>query len=341
MRFILALLLLLPFATHAQEAVKTFGSGPQMFRLRSTTDIDILGPVIERFAELNPGITVEFEQWGSNALFENSRAACEGGDDPADVVFSSAVQQMVWLVNSSCAQPYTSALTAALPDTRRWRNELWGITQEPAVIVYNRDQIIGADVPRTRFALLDLMRTRPADLRGRIATYDITESGLGFLFAHSDSLEASTFGAMLEGFSRVGAVATCCSAEIIDGVASGRFQIAYNVLGSYAASNERPNVGIITPEDYTLILSRGFMIPNNARQPQIAERLLDFLLDEEAQQMLADVGLRMSHAPEETGMPVSARRPIALSPTLLIAMDQGQRRQLFALWSNAFEPDVP
>ena len=86
-----------------------------------------------------------------------------------------------------------------------------------------RPNVVGAfkgdDVPRSRFALLDMMRNRPDLLQRRIATYDIAASGLGYLFAHADSLEATTFGAMLEGFARVQAVATCCSSEIIDAVA--------------------------------------------------------------------------------------------------------------------------
>ena len=135
------------------------------------------------------------------------------------------------------------------------------------------------------------MRAEPDLYRGKIATYDIAASGLGYLFAYSDSLEATTFGALLESFARVEAVATCCSAEIIAGVAEGRFLIAYNVLGSYAANASAPEVGTILPEDYTLVLSRAYMIPRNARQKAAAAGLLDFLLGGEAQGLLTKAGL--------------------------------------------------
>ena len=69
---------------------------------------------------------------------------------------------------------------------------------------------------------------------GRVATYDIEASGLGYLFAFADSQQATTFGSLIEAFARSGAVATCCSTEIIDGVASGRYLVGYNILGSYA-----------------------------------------------------------------------------------------------------------
>jgi len=337
LRLMILLLTLVPATVTAQEARTSFGSGPTPFLIRSTTDIDIIGPTMARFSELNPELRIDYEQWGSNTLFEQSRADCRGEAPPADAILSSAVQQMVWLVNAACAQPYRSARTEALPPSRRWRDELWGVSTEPAVIAYNTRLLAGVEVPRSRFALLDLLRKRPDLFRNRIATYDISESGLGFLFAYSDSLEATTFGALLEGFARVDAVATCCSAEIISGVAEGRYLIAYNVLGSYVQNANEPDVGMILPEDYTLLLSRGYMIPKQARQARVAARLLDFLLTAEAQALLRQAGLVTALDPAETGLSVSARRTIALSPALLVARDASRRNLLLRFWAETFQ----
>lgn len=341
MRYLLIwLLVLIPDLARAQEDVARFGDGPTPIVLRSTTDIAIIAPVLGRFVQLHPELSIHYEQWGSNALFANSRAACDGDLASADAVFSSAVQHMVWLVNAACAHRYVSPATTALPAARRWRDELWGITEEPAVIVYNKRAFATQEVPRTRFALLDLMRARPQMLRGRIATYDIAASGLGYLFAHADSLEATTFGSMLEGFARISAVATCCSSEIIEEVVDGRFLLAYNVLGSYVESRNDPNVGVILPEDYTLVLSRGYMIPRSAANPGGAAQLLDFLLSDEAQAILTDIGLVMPQDPSETGLLPSARRFIGLSPALLVALDRNRRDRLLSLWANAFLRDT-
>lgn len=324
----------------AQEATATFGQGTEPMMIRSTTDIAIIEPVLQRFAQLNPDLRITYEQWGSNALFQHSRTVCRTGKDPADVVLSSAIQQMVWLVNSACGYRYVSDLTRALPDARRWRDELWGITTEPAVIAYNKTLLKAEDVPRSRFALLDAMRTQPEILRGRVATYDIAASGLGYLFAYGDSLEATTFGSLIEGFARIDAVATCCSAEIIEDVANGRFMIAYNVLGSYVANADAPGVGIILPEDYTLILSRAYMIPKQAGNLAAGTEFLDFLLAPEAQALLSRAGLVAPIDPDETGLTPSARRFIALSPALLVARDQTRRAALFQLWNDAFDVET-
>lgn len=332
----LAILVAISAPVSAQEAIARFGSGQTPFLVRSTTDIAIIRPVIDRFAALNPDLDITYEQWGSNALFQQSQRDCRQDGPAADAILSSAVQQMVWLVNAACAFPHRSAVTGALPATRRWRDEIWGITAEPVVIAYNRDAFPGDTVPSSRFALLDAVRADPERFRGKIATYDITQSGLGFLLAFNDSLEATTFGALLESFARVDAVATCCSAEIIDGVANGEYLLAYNVLGSYVSSANLAAVGMVLPDDYTLMLSRAYMIPKSARQKVAAAALLDFLLSTEAQILLSNVGLIDALDPAESSLPPSVRRTIALSPALLVSLDASRRAQFLEFWEDSF-----
>ncbi|WP_193143026.1 MULTISPECIES: ABC transporter substrate-binding protein [unclassified Meridianimarinicoccus] len=339
-RALAVLLGLLAGPAPAQEAVARFaaaqGQADTVLTIRSTTDIVIMAPVLETFVADNPELEIAYEQWGSNALYADSLAACTGPQAVADVVISSGVHQMVDLVNRACASPYRSARTEALAPARRWRDEIWGITQEAAVILYNTRLVSATEVPRTRFALLDLMRRDAPQYHGKIATYDIEASGLGFLFAFMDSQEATTFGGLMEGFNRVEAVATCCSAEIIEGVSEGRYAIAYNVLGSYVDSAPRPDLGVIYPEDYTLFLSRALMIPKGAAQADGATRLLDFLLSPRGQAILAESNLMWRPDFDETGLPSSARRDIPINPTLLVAMDRHRREIFVQKWRATF-----
>ena len=179
--------------------------------------------MLEAFTGSFPDVKVAYESWNTNDLFALAQAACEAATPDVDLLMSSAVDTLVKLVNDGCAQPHSSFLTEALPPSDNWRDELFGITREPAVIVYNRELVPADEAPRSRFDLIDLLR--PADSRyaGRVATYDIEASGIGYLFAFADSQQATTFGSLIEAFGRSGAVATCCSAEITDGVAEGRY----------------------------------------------------------------------------------------------------------------------
>ena len=345
-RLALALALALTAATvraqSSPEATAAFGSEQAAVRLTvlGTTDVAPVTPLFEAFVAAVPQVAISYEQRGSNDLYAVASAACRGEAPPADLVVSSAVDLQVKFVNDGCAQPHHSVPAAALPPDANWRDELFGITEEPAVIVYNRDLVPASEAPRSRFDLIDLLR--PADSRyaGRVATYDIEASGLGYLFAFADSQQATTFGSLIEAFARSGAIATCCSAEIIDGVAEGRYLIAYNVLGSYAldrASVDR-RVAVVAPGDYTLVLRRAALIPNGAANPTAAGLLIDFMLSDAGRAALAAAHLLL---PFGEGLPDDEDflyRPIPLSPTLLLGLDQQKRASVLARWRATFAP---
>lgn len=334
------------WAQPVQEASVSFGpeEAAEVLLVQGTTDIAQFEPVLIAFAATAPRLRIMYEQWASNDLYAVAAAACRGEPPAADLLISSSIDQQVKLVNDGCARPHRSAATEFLPDTANWRDEVFGVTSEPAVIIYNRTLVPPEEAPRSRFDLLDLLR--PADSRyaGRVATYDIEESGLGYLFAFADSQQATTFGSLIEAFGRTGAIATCCSAEIIGAVASGRYFIAYNVLGSYALAHaaQDPNVVVVAPEDYTLLLTRAAMIPRHANNPEAAGRLIDFLLSTPGRRALAETHLIVDIGTGD-GVDLSIPeghdavvRPIPLSPVLLVGLDQQKRARFLKLWRDTF-----
>ncbi|MDF0601716.1 extracellular solute-binding protein [Psychromarinibacter sp. C21-152] len=333
-------------AAQTTELTADFGpaAAARTIVLRSTTDLAVLRPVIETYVAARPDTRIVYEQWGSNDLYSLTAVDCRNGRAGADLVISSAAHHMIDLVNEGCAASYASDATATLPPQLTWRDQLWGVTREPVVVVYNRDLLTPEEVPRSRFDLLDLLRPTDSRFAGRVATYDIEESGLGFLLAFSDSLEATTFGGLMEAFGRSGSIATCCSAEIIDRVASGEYLIAYNVLGSYALQRARqdPRLAVLAPEDYTLILSRAAMIPAGSAGSGAARDLLDYLLSQDGRAMLEaqDLIVRLGEGDGSTievfGPVETLERPVGLNPTLLVAMDTDKREIFIRRWRDAF-----
>lgn len=313
--------------------------------LRGTTDLTIFESVLALFSAQNPNLRIDYEQWSSNGLYTMAVNACAGTAEAADLLISSSVDQQVKLVNDGCAQPYLSAATAALPDLANWRNEVFGITREPAVIVYNRDLVPEQDLPLSRFHLIDLLREQDGRYDGKVATYDIEQSGLGYLFAFADSQQAMTFGSLTEAFARSKAVTTCCSSEIIDQVSSGKYLIAYNILGSYALVRAAadPKIGVIAPSDYTLMLSRAALIPKHARNPTAAGRFVDFLISDMGHDALAAEQLYLTPTQMRDkgllGDQVSGTnlRPIPLSPIMLVGLDDQRRRHFIQQWQDTFD----
>lgn len=331
------------------EAVKSYGPADAARRLlvRGTTDIARFEAVLQRFASRPGGPRIDYEQWGSNDLFEVTVAECETGGQAADMVISSAVDLQLKLANDGCAKAHRSPATARLSPVANWRDEVFGITRELAVIVYNKRLLSGAEVPRSRFDLIDLLRPEDSRFRGRVATYDIEASGLGYLFAFADAQQATTFGSLIEAFGRSGAIATCCSAEIIDGVADGTYLVAYNVLASYALARaeENPDIVALAPDDYTLVLSRAALIPRRAAEPDLSGAFLDFMLSEAGRSALRSAHLIVTTddaAPTALVLPETPEtsfRPIALTPSLLVGLDQHKRREFVSLWRSTFPND--
>jgi ABC-type Fe3+ transport system substrate-binding protein len=329
-----------------QTRVTQFGAwldaASMVLTIDGSTDTAVFAPILDAFAKRLPDLAIRYREITTNELYELAERGCSGAEEAADLVVSSAIDQQVKLANDGCAQPNHSAEVEALPQWAKWRDEVVGLTYEPAVIVYNRDLLEPAQVPHSRFDLIDLLRPADNPFNGRIATYDIERSGVGYLFAFVDAQQATTFGRLIEAFGRNKVVATCCSAEIIDAVASGRFLIGYNMLGSYAlarAAQDR-RIGIVAPTDYTLILSRAALIPKRARNPQLARRFIDFALSDEGRRLLAESGLIVSF--DEAGGGALAGsgdlptlRPIPLSPALLIGLDKQTQENFLALWRSS------
>jgi ABC-type Fe3+ transport system substrate-binding protein len=346
-----ALLAVIAMPTWAQDSVTEtrvtqFGAwldnASAVLTVDGSTDTAVFAPILEAFAKRVPDLAIRYREITTNELYDLAERGCSGAEPAADLVVSSSIDQQVKLANDGCAQPNHSAQVKALPTWAKWRDEVVGLTYEPAVIVYNRDLVPAAQVPQSRFDLIDLLRPDDNPFNGRIATYDIERSGVGYLFAFMDAQQATTFGRLIEAFGRNKVVATCCSAEIIDAVASGRFLIGYNMLGSYALARAALDrrIGIVAPNDYTLVLARAALIPRRAKNPELARQFIDFALSDAGRQLLTESGLIVSF--DETGSgpasltgAVPTLRPIALSPALLIGLDKQTRENFLALWRSS------
>ena len=75
---------------------------------------------------------------------------------------------------------------------------MFAFTSEPAAIVINRAAFEGLPIPETRQELIEALRARPDVFRGRIGTYDVRQSGLGYLFATQDARASETFWRLME-----------------------------------------------------------------------------------------------------------------------------------------------
>ncbi|KAG1247491.1 hypothetical protein G6F68_014177 [Rhizopus microsporus] len=101
------------------------------------------------------------------------------------------------LVNAGYAQAHVSPETRSLPAWANWRDEVFSIGTDPIVMVYNTRKLDAARAPRTRRELLSLRQAPDQPLAGKISTYDVQGSGIGYLAATQDTRLDSMAGALL------------------------------------------------------------------------------------------------------------------------------------------------
>jgi iron(III) transport system substrate-binding protein len=294
-------------------------------------------------------VPVRYLELDAGELYERFLHDARTGAAGADLLLSSAMDLQVKLVNDGFAEPHRSANSGALPAWARWRDEAFGFTFEPAVMVFNRRAIAGRPLPRSRAELLQML-TRDRDFwRGRIGTYDIARSSVGYLLASQDARLSSEFGALLEVIGSLEPRTELRTAVLLDRISGGELAMGYNLLGSYALT--RLDAGapleIVYPDDYTLAVSRTAVIPARAAHREEAHRFLEYLLSVRGQRVLAARSRLPAVRPElattsgRWGMAdagIGSLRPIALGPGLLTYLDRQKRARLLATWRDAIKP---
>lgn len=354
--WLLALTLVVaPLAADARELlypaeVPQAGSGNLV--IYSTTDIEAAEPLLDGFHRMHPDIAIVYRELDSLELYDrfldetNARAAT------ADLLLSSAMDLQIKLVNDGYARSFASPALVDLPAWANWRNEAFGFTFEPAVIVYNKRLVPATDVPRTRFDLIKLLRDKPDTYFGKVTTYDPERSGFGFLMATQDSKASPSIWLLANSLGSSGVKLYSNTAAMLDRIASGEFLIGYNLLGSYALARAElePDIGIVLPGDYTLAMSRIAFIPKNAGNVTEAEAFLDFLLSTDGQRIVADDSRLYSIHPDVTGEVTAAAlraqagddlRPIRVGPGLLVFLDQVKRQKFLRDWRRALGGRLP
>lgn len=312
----------------------------------ATTDVKLAAPLMREFEALYPGIKVEYSDITSTEMYGRYIAEMATAGKSADVMWSSAMDLQVKLVNDGYALSYRSPEIGSLPGWAHWREEAYGTTFEPIAIVYNRKLLRAQEVPRSHTDFINLLKNKPEKFRGRVSTYDVEKSGLGFLLATQDSKLNPTFWDLIKVMGENGVTLQTSSRTMIERISAGDDLIGYNMLGSYAMALEKkhPSIGIVLTSDYNLVITRLIFISRAAANPNAAKLWLDFVLSKRGQSILAekaelysvrnDIDSSMSGAglSKQLG---NAVKPVTVGPGLMVYLDQAKQAEFFKRWRQA------
>ena len=332
---VLILKINLLFALNIEEQ-KIYGlkNNSSDLNIISSTDINIFDKIMNDFSKINPDLSVKYTVASTKDIFETINT----GTDGYDVVMSSAMDLQIKLSNDGLTHTFESSNTKLIPEWASWKNEIYGFAIEPVVMVISKDFFSknSLKVPINRRDFLSLLKSRESLFKNKLITYDINTSGAGYLFATQDARESDIFWRLTEIMGNLNTELTCCTGQMLDLLDNGEMAVAYNVLGSYANSrmNDNDLIKIIYPEDYTNLLLRTLLIPNNSKNKDNAENFVDFLLSENNQVTLEDKSGLPSIFSKDIIENYNSK-PIRLDTGLLVFLDNLKRKQFLSEWNSA------
>ena len=113
----------------------------------SALDTKAAQPLIKDFQALYPGIKVEYNDMNSTEMYNRFIAEVASGQGSADIMWSSAMDLQVKLVDDGQALTYASPEAGKLPGWAVYKNQAYGTTYEPAVFIYNKRLVAADEVP--------------------------------------------------------------------------------------------------------------------------------------------------------------------------------------------------
>ena len=314
----------------------------------STTDTAAANFLIKDFQALYPGISVEYNDMNSTEVYNRfiSEKAANAGS--ADVLWSSSMDLQIKLASEGGALSYASPEIGNLPTWAVWKNEAFGTTYEPLAIVYNKRLLTGDEIPQSHADLLRVFTTKAEKLKGKVTTYDIEKSGVGFLLITQDSKYNPQFWEMVKALGAVGPRVQSSAGTMMERISSGENLVGFNIFNSYAAlrAKKDPSIGIVLPKDYALVMSRVTFISKTAKNPNAAKLWLDYILSRRGQTIIANQSeLGSIRADVEGEMTVAGytkllgaiAKPIPVSTDLLAFLDQTKRLEFLKQWQAAMK----
>ena len=314
----------------------------------STTDTAAANFLIKDFQALYSGISVEYNDMNSTEVYNRFISEKAAGAGSADVLWSSSMDLQIKLANEGGALDYASPEIKSLPAWAVWKNEAFGTTYEPLSIVYNKRLLSGDEIPQSHADLLKVFTTKTEKLKGKVTTYDIEKSGVGFMLITQDSKFNPQFWDMVKALGVVGPRVQSSAGTMMERISSGENLLGFNIFNSYAAlrAKKDPSIGIVIPKDYALVMSRVMFISKTAKNPNAAKLWLDYTLSKRGQTIVANQAelgsIRTDVEGEMTAAGYgkllgAAAKPIPVSADLLVFLDQGKRLDFIKQWTAAMK----
>lgn len=260
-------------------------SGGERITVYSGRTAELIRPVLERFSEAT-GISVDFKAGDSAEmalLIEQ-----EGDRSPADVFISQTPGATAFLAQSGRLRALPDDVLELVAAENRSAQGQWvGLTGRVRVLVYNTNQVDPATLPDS---VLDL--TAP-EFRGKVAVAPTNGSFQDFVSAMRVQLGDDATRQWLDGMAANDCPVYANNTAIVAAV--GRGEVPMGLVNHYYNVRARAEDPSVPSENHffpngdlgSLLIITAAGIVDSSDNVEAAERLVRYLLSEEAQQYFA------------------------------------------------------
>lgn len=307
----------------------------------TNVEASLSGGLLRAFSAKYPGIRVDYNDLGSNGMYNRTVSEAAAGQVTGDIVWGSSMDLQMQLALDNLLDPIDVPNKLHVPEWGNYQNLLLATTIEPLAIIFNKALVAEADVPNSRAELIALMKSGKVD--GKIATSNPTK-GSAFLYHSYDERTSGTYWDLMRAFSGAKGKTYDSASAIRETVISGENALAFNVVGSYALNwaKAAPNLGVAFEQDSTVAFSRLISQINGAPHPQAARLFIDFVLSQEGQEALAQAGLPSIRDDVKGGFNFTSinervggnLKPILLGDDLKFYMEKTNRQTFVAKWNE-------
>lgn len=310
----------------------------------SSTDEPFVDDVIASFERANPQIKIEYHALKATEVNQRYLSEAAANRPTADLLINSAMDLQIKLANDGHARTYMPPQPEFLPVWASWNKRAYALSVEPIVIGFDKRLITAQALGSSRSDLAAYFKEKSSKLHGKIGLYDPEISSLGMLLVNQDIRIDQENWALIATLGRHSPRLYASTSDMINDISRGKLLFGYNMIGSYALRQAKrdPNFGVIIPQDYTLLMSRVAILPRESAHPNAATLLMDFLLSQKGQKLIADRGMVPVRTDVDQPYPELARsniRAVRVGPALLANLDTMNRSRFLKQWKSTILVD--